>query len=55
MKSIIQQYNDDKIAYEEAYNKLEIVRDTIKAKPTQPTRHQKYVRLDHSKDLFTDV
>ena len=54
-KFIMQQYTDDQITYEDAYTRLEIIRDTIKAKPTQPTRHQKYVRLDHSKDLFTDV
>ena len=51
----MQQYKDDQLTYEDAYTKLEIIRNTIKAKPTQPTRQQKYFKIDHSKDLFTDV
>ena len=51
----MQQYIDDQITYEDAYTKLEIIRDTIKSKTTQPTRQQKYFKIDHSKDLFTDV
>ena len=51
----MQLYKDDKITYEDAYTKLEIIRDTIKSKTTQPTRQQNYFKIDHSKDLFTDV
>ena len=53
--SIIRQYKDDQITYEDAYTKLEIIRDTIKSKTTQPIRQHKYFKIDHSKDLFTDV
>lgn len=54
--SIIQQYKDGIITYKDAHSKLEILRDTIKAKAKQPTRQKtKYYRLDHSEDLFTDV
>ena len=54
-KSIMQLYEDDKASYEYAYTKLEIIRDTISSKTTQPTRQHKYFKIDHSKDLFTDV
>ena len=53
--SIMQLYRDDKITYEDAYTKLEFIRDAIKSKTTQPTRQQNYFKIDHSKDLFTDV
>ena len=51
----MQQYKDDQITYEDAYTKIEIIRDAIKLKTTQPTRQYKYFKIDHSKDLFTDV
>ena len=53
--SIMRQYKDDQITYEDAYTKIEIIRDTIKSKTTQPTRQHKYFKIDHNKDLFTDV